>query len=97
MDTDHTSRADPADPTAADPHSPALLAGNAAPVLPGAEASAADVAGALVPVAPDPDGIAGALSPALQDLHQRAAGYATCARGPGTLRTYRSAWRAYEA
>jgi len=32
----------------------------------------------------------------LQDLHERAAGYATRARGPGTLRTYRSAWRVYE-
>ena len=40
---------------------------------------------------------AGALSAALQDLHERAAGYATRARGPGTLRTYRSAWHAWEA
>ena len=40
---------------------------------------------------------AGPLSSVLQDLHERAAGYATRARGAGTLRTYRSAWRAWEA
>ena len=52
-------------------------------------------AGSLVAPSAAPD--AGSLSDVLQDLHQRAAGYATRARGPGTLRTYRSAWRAWEA
>ena len=33
----------------------------------------------------------------LQALSARAAVYATRARGDGTRRTYRSAWRAYEA
>ncbi|MGI4800379.1 MAG: site-specific integrase, partial [Janthinobacterium lividum] len=52
----------------------------------------------LIPVAAaKPDDSAGPLSGVLQDLHERAAGYATRARGAGTLRTYRSAWRAWEA
>ena len=45
---------------------------------------------------PDPGGTPGAAAVVLQDLHARAAGYATRARGPGTLRTYRSAWRAFK-
>ena len=48
-------------------------------------------------VAPSAAPGAGPLSGVLQDLHERAAGYATRARGPGTLRTYRSAWRSWEA
>ncbi len=66
-----------------------------APALPGPDEAATDPGAALVPMVADPGAIA--LVATLQDLHARAAGYATRARGPGTLRTYRSAWRAYQA
>jgi hypothetical protein len=33
----------------------------------------------------------------IRDLAAQAAIYATQARGPGTLRAYRSAWRQYDA
>jgi integrase len=69
---------------------PDLPAGGERPALPRAAAAPA----ATLVVAGMANG--GALSTALQDLHERAAGYATRARGSGTLRTYRSAWRAYE-
>ena len=42
-----------------------------------------------------PDGAA--LAAELEELSRRAAVYATRARGDGTRRTYRSAWRHYEA
>jgi len=50
-----------------------------------------------VPAPLDLDGLAGALSSTLEDLHKHAAGCAIRACGSGTLRTYRPAWRAYEA
>jgi len=71
------------------------LGGGDHPALP--PAAAAPPASLVPTAAIDPAGSPGALSAALQDLHEHAAGYATRARGPGTLRTYRSAWRAWEA
>ena len=59
------------------------------------DAAAADLEAALILTMADPD--AATQVATLQDLHARAAGYATRARGPGTLRTYRSSWRAYQA
>ena len=82
----------PADPEAGVP-SPALLASGTSPVPPAADP--ADAATGMAVPAPELPGT-GELT-VLQDLHARAAGYATRARGPGTLRTYRSAWRAWEA
>ncbi len=92
--------------TAAAGHADAMDAGDSlrppappddapAPALPGPDEAATDLGAALVPMVADPGAIA--LVATLQDLHARAAGYATRARGPGTLRTYRSAWRAYQA
>ncbi len=95
MDTDQASHARPAHPAAADPPAPAPPpTQDTAPGSPGALLPAALVPPALHPA---PGGTATDVTAALQDLHARAAGYATRARGPGTLRTYRSAWRAYQA
>jgi site-specific recombinase XerC len=93
MDMDHANSTDPTAATG-DPPSPAPLS----PALPRGT-TLTGTAGILVQAGPGPDpgGTPGAVAVALQDLHERATGYATRARGPGTLRTYRSAWRAFEA
>ncbi len=96
MDTDHANSAIPIKPAAipGDPPSPAPLS----PALP-QDTSGAGIEGMLVQAGPglDAGSTPGPAAVALRDLHARATGYATRARGPGTLRTYRSAWRTFEA
>jgi site-specific recombinase XerD len=78
----------PADP-ALEP--PALVADSTPPHQPGALILQTSLLGPLTV----PDGAARAAE--LEELSRRAAVYATRARGDGTRRAYRSAWRQYEA
>jgi site-specific recombinase XerD len=88
-DSPFLSQADDATSGAAANHNP--------PALPSAEAAstgALTLETTLLGPLTVPDGAARAAE--LEDLSRRAALYATRARGDGTRRTYRSAWRHYE-
>ena len=73
------------------PEPPAPAAADATPRAPGSLILQTSLLGPLT--IPDGAGRAGEL----EDLSRRAAVYATRARGDGTRRAYRSAWRQYEA